>query len=135
MTAGERGGKDGAAAQGLAITETRRLVFARETLLDAILYGERAAAGWLSRAAVHGIAMRSGGDGVTVVVTAERDGRRDLVEVEFGPAQIAAAMIRYCRELRIPLPRSAQKVLELQGDGICLTFTVRLSTAPLHSRL
>lgn len=118
----------------LPVTEIRQLIFARETLLDAILYSERAANGWLSRAAVHGVAVR-GGESVSVVVTAEREGHRNWAEVAFGPAQIAAAMIRYCRQLRIPLPRRGQKSLEVQGDNICLKITVNLTTAPLHSRI
>jgi len=44
-------------------------------------------------------------------------------------------MIRYCRQLRIPLPRSGQKSLEVQGDNICLKITVNLTTAQLHSRI
>src|SRR5262249_10586511 len=105
-----------------------------ETLLDAILYSERASNGWLARAAVQGL-MVLGGEEVRVVVTAERDGQRKYAEAEFGPAQIAAAMIRYCRALRIPLPRGSQKALEVQGDNICLKMTVNLTTAPLHSRI
>jgi hypothetical protein len=118
----------------LPITEVRQLIFARDTLLDAILHSERASNGWLGRAAVHGIAVR-GGETMRVVITAEREGQRNWVEVEFGPAQIAAAMMRYCRALHIPLPRRSQKTLELQGDNICLKITVNLTTMPLHSRV
>jgi hypothetical protein len=118
----------------LPITEIRQLIFSRDTLLDAILYSERARKGWLSRAAVHGVAVRPG-DSVCVVVTAEREGHRTWVEVEFGPAQIAAAMMRYCGALRIPLPRNSQKTLEVQGDNVCLKITLNLTTAPLHSRI
>src|ERR1051325_5555720 len=118
----------------LPVTEIRQLIFPRETLLDAILFSERAANGWLARAPVHGVAVRAGED-VRVVVTAEREGHRDFVEVTFGAAQIAAAMIRYCRQLRIPLPRKAQKSLGVQGDNISLKTTVTLTTMPLHSRI
>jgi hypothetical protein len=135
---GERPGKAGAIAvaapPALPITEIRQLIFSRDTLLDAILYADRASNGWLSRAAVQGVAVRAG-DGISVVVTAEREGHREWTKVELGPAQIAAAMIRYCRALKIPLPRGSQKSLEVQGDNICLKITVNLSTAPLHSRI
>jgi hypothetical protein len=134
MTA-KRGGKvEVDAPPTLPITEIRQLIFSRDTLLDAILYSERASDGWLARAAVHGVTVR-GGESISVVVTAEREGHRKWVEAEFGPAQIAAAMIRYCRALRIPLPRGSQKALEVQGDNICLKITVNLTTAPLHSRI
>ena len=123
-----------AARPTLPITEIRQLIFARDTLLDAILHSERASNGWLGRAAVHGIAVRAG-ENISVVVKAEREGQRNWVEVEFGAAQIAAAMMRYCRELHIPLPRRSQKSLEVQGDNVCLKMTVNLTTLPLHSRI
>jgi hypothetical protein len=136
MTANESGSAKAAVAARptLPITEIRQLIFARDTLLDAILHSERARNGWLGRAAVHGIDVRAGTD-ISVVVTAEREGQRKWVEVAFGPAQIAAAMMRYCRALRIPLPRQSQKTLEVQGDTVCLKITVNLTTMPLHSRI
>lgn len=38
--------------------------------------------------------------------------------------QVAAAIIRYCRSLRIPIPRLAQKIVNPDGDGIALLINV-----------
>ena len=39
--------------------------------------------------------------------------------------QIAAAIIRYCRSLRIPIPRLSQKIVNPDGDGIALLINVQ----------
>lgn len=118
----------------LPITEIRQLVFPRDTLLDAILYVDRQNKGWLHRAVVQGIEI-AGGDTLSVVVTAERDGAKAWTKVAFKPAEIAATMIRYCKANRIPLPRNAAKSLELQGDSLCLKITANVTVVPLHSRI
>ncbi|MBL8838302.1 MAG: hypothetical protein JNL66_18780 [Alphaproteobacteria bacterium] len=118
----------------LPITEIRQLVFPKDTLLDALLYVDRQNKGWLHRAVIHEIQI-SGGDALTVQVTAERDGAKAATKVPFKPAEIAATMIRYCKALKIPLPRNASKQLELQGDSLCLKITVNVTVVPLHSRI
>ena len=118
----------------LPITEIRQLVFPKDTLLDAILFVDRVDKGWLHRAVIQDIQV-SGGDDLSVVVTAERDGAKSWAKVGFKPAQIAATMIRYCKALKIPLPRNARKQLELQGDSLCLKITVNVTVVPLHSRI
>ena len=118
----------------LPLTEIRQLVFPRATLLDAILHADRVNKGWLHRAAIHGVEI-TGGAMPLVTVTAERDGAKSLTKVTFKPAEIAATIIRYCKAIKVPLPRNAQKQLEVQGDSICLKITVNLTTVPLHSRI
>ena len=118
----------------LPITEIRQLVFSRDTLLDAILYTDRVDKGWLHRAVIQKLEI-VGGDALSVVVTAERDGAKAWTKVGFKPAEIAATMIRYCKALKIPLPRNAKKQLELQGDSICLKISVNMTVFPLHSRI
>ncbi len=45
-------------------------------------------------------------------------------EVELSRDQVAAALIRYCSSINVPLPRSAQKVLQPGGDGISLLINI-----------
>jgi hypothetical protein len=120
-------------ASSLAIVDTRQLFFSRNALLDALLFNDRTSQGWLNRATVRDVMVRAG-EGVAVVVTAEREGRHEPEQVEFSSLQIAAAMIRYCRAVKIPLPRNAQKSLEAQGEGICFKIVLNLKIAPLHSQ-
>ena len=39
--------------------------------------------------------------------------------------QIGAAIIRYCRSLRIPIPRLGQKVVNPDGDGVALLINLQ----------
>ena len=48
----------------------------------------------------------------------------DDTEVELSRDQVAAALIRYCSTIKVPLPRSAQKVLQPTDDGISLMINM-----------
>jgi hypothetical protein len=39
--------------------------------------------------------------------------------------QIAAAIILYCRSLRIPIPKQSQKIVNPDGDGIALLVSLQ----------
>ena len=119
----------------LTITERRQLVFSKNVVLDALLSGDQANQGWLCRAAIQGISIRRADDGPRVVVVAERNGQSRWVEEEFGAAQIAATLIRYCRAQGIPLPRAAKKSIDIQGEAICLNISGLVTVPSLHSRL
>ncbi len=45
-------------------------------------------------------------------------------EVKLSRDQVAAALIRYCSSINVPLPRSAQKVLQPAADGISLLINI-----------
>lgn len=45
-------------------------------------------------------------------------------EVVVDSATLAAALILYCRDRRIPLPASADKSLQRFGDQVCLLATI-----------
>ena len=48
----------------------------------------------------------------------------DDTEVELSRDQVAAALIRYCSSISVPLPRSAQKVLQPVDDGIAMLINM-----------
>lgn len=41
-------------------------------------------------------------------------------EIEMEESELAAMLIVYCRKLKIPLPRTGDKSLEVEGDNIAL---------------
>lgn len=41
-------------------------------------------------------------------------------EIEMEEAEVAAMLIIYCRKMKIPLPRAAEKSMEVDGDRIAL---------------
>ncbi len=45
---------------------------------------------------------------------------KDLSEILLSRDHLAAALISYCSRRRIPVPRSAQKNLKVEGANICL---------------
>jgi len=51
-------------------------------------------------------------------------GSEEATEVELSRDQVAAALIRYCSNIKVPLPHSAQKVLQPGDDGIYLLINI-----------
>ena len=51
-------------------------------------------------------------------------------EVKLGREQVAASLIRYCGLNSIPLPRSAQKVLQIQDGAISLMVSMDSAARP-----
>ena len=49
---------------------------------------------------------------------------KDLSEISLSRDQLAAALISYCSRRRIPVPRSAQKNLKVEGARVCLFIHV-----------
>ncbi len=59
-----------------------------------------------------------------VVLKYADTGPEEADEVELSRDQVAAALIRYCSSINVPLPRSAQKVLQPGDDGISLLINI-----------
>jgi hypothetical protein len=53
-----------------------------------------------------------------------RSGRSDPVTVSLARAEVSDALIGFCTEIGIPLPRAGKKVLWPHGDGISLMVTL-----------
>ena len=51
-------------------------------------------------------------------------------EVKLGREQVAASLIRYCGVNDIPLPRSAQKVLQAQDGALSLMVSMDSASRP-----
>jgi len=48
-------------------------------------------------------------------------------EFEMEESEVAAMLIVYCRKMKIPLPRTANKSLEVEGDNIALIVSKAMS--------
>ena len=66
---------------------------------------------------------------VTMVFTPANPSHPD--EVSLSRDQTAAALIRYCMEHRIPLPRHAQKVLQVQEAERTVALMMKVSLSPV----
>lgn len=49
-------------------------------------------------------------------------------EVEIQESELAAMLILYCREARIPLPRSGSKAIEMNGEHVVLVTSKAIPT-------
>ena len=61
---------------------------------------------------------------VMVVLKYAVTGPDENNEVELSRDQVAAALIRYCSSINVPLPRSARKVLQPTDKGISLMINI-----------
>lgn len=50
-------------------------------------------------------------------------------ELEMAESEVAAMLIVYCRKLKIPLPRTAEKAIKVEGDNIALIVSKTLTLA------
>ena len=106
----------------VTIKESRRLLLALETVLDALVHLDRRTNGPLSRGEVlqaDFVTDQVNGDAIEVAVRMP-DSTIEWLRFDFGA--IAAAIISYCRAKKIPLPLSGVKSIELTKEGI--TFSI-----------
>lgn len=109
----------------------RRLVLPIETVVDALLQFDRDRAGTLSWGVVLDATIESQPTpGLQLVLKSRRSG---AVESRFFalPA-IAAAIINYCRQSRIPLPRNGDKTLEIVPEGFAFCIRTTLNVPRWH---
>ncbi len=66
--------------------------------------------------------------GLALIVTVNHKADGSVNTVRFDQASIAAALIRFCIEKKIPIPKSAEKSVEAVGQAVSLTL--RLGGAP-----
>ena len=59
-----------------------------------------------------------------VVLKYADTGPAETKEVGLSRDQVAAALIRYCSSVNVPLPRSARKVLQPVDDGIAMLINM-----------
>jgi len=102
-------------------SETRNIVFSQNELLEAIgRYVKHVRhpmpAGKITRCHIEP-------DGnVSVIVDHNADGSNHVVE--FSHAMVAAALIRFCIEKSIPIPRKSEKTVHGEADGMALNFRI-----------
>lgn len=63
-------------------------------------------------------------DASKVLVRIENAHSSTSQDIEFSSDFLAAALMLYCRTLRIPLPKTAQKSVEFIPDGVILRVQI-----------
>ena len=125
----------------LRIHETRRLMVPLETAVDAVLELDQSRTGELSGARLHSARVlgldEDDGPGLEVVVQkTEYYGKPLGLHRSLYPlSAVAAALLRYCIKSRIPVPRRAEKSIEVVADGFVLTLQISNDLVRMHGAL
>ena len=64
---------------------------------------------------------------VQLTVQNNYEGRADTgkrYEVSLAAPVVGAALLQFCIEKKIPMPKSAKKALQITGDGLVMTITL-----------
>ncbi len=82
----------------------------------------------LPQAAIHDLEV---GEDHNAAVTIKFDTMdpQDIKEVRLSRDQMGAALIRYCGEQKIPIPRNGQKVLKIEGQEIALMINIHWNSS------
>jgi hypothetical protein len=107
------------------IIDSRQIQFSAEALKEAVrtyreLFPQKQPPGLLGTIAIRGLNPLSLG------VKVQAMGSRVYREVEMTESEVAAMLILYCRKLKIPLPRNADKAIKVQGDNLSLIVSKTL---------
>ncbi len=109
--------------------ELRKIVFSKDEILTAVydhcLRNHKA----MPAAAVTDVEVSRTHE-VTVVLHFDVSDPQDERSLEIGSADVAAAMIRYCSRIGVPLPRSARKALQPEGSGLAMLINLNYRPAP-----
>ncbi|MGH8186906.1 MAG: hypothetical protein ACREUC_10110 [Steroidobacteraceae bacterium] len=106
------------------VHEVRRLLLPVETVVDAVLQLDRDAGGKLSHGTLVEVVLESPPE-PGLSLAAKLPGALTAERRKFPLPAIAAAIINWCRQSRIPLPRQGKKTLEIVPEGFA--FTVETS--------
>lgn len=106
----------------MKITETRTLTFSDNTLIESINRHVSRKRLTIQPGQVENITYDDHSDVAIVLTILADDGR--MVESRFDAEFIAAAMIRFCIDEKIPVPRTARKRVLLDNGRASLEFTM-----------
>ena len=104
--------------------ETRKISFSQLELSDAIERFAKSTKRAMPPGRIVGCAIGANGGGVTVSMTVKNSADGASGTVRFDHASVAAALIRYCMETKIPLAKAAEKSVQAEGAGVALTLRI-----------
>lgn len=104
-------------------SELRRIVFSNDELKIAIAEHNRRAKEKLPVGAVQACEpLPDGGGAVRLEIVNQSYG--EAQNVELSPETVGAALVRYCIQHKIPLPKKAHKSIHVQGDKLVLNVSI-----------
>ncbi len=103
--------------------ELRKIHFSKEEVQAAVVNYCLRAKIRLPNENIEDLGVQADPEAMVVLRYAATDPEETSV-VELSRDQVAAALIRYCSAINVPLPRGAQKVLQPGDDGIYLLINI-----------
>ena len=104
-------------------SERRFIVFTSEEAIDAIARFSKMLDTPLFRGKPTELHVRKNPQ-VRAILEVEKRGGEEIETIDLNSSHLAAALINFCRELRIPLPRKAKKELDVSGEQLVLRLKV-----------
>jgi hypothetical protein len=104
-------------------TETRRITFSSEELVQALSRHRRDEKQPLPESRIRGSKVENGeGPIPRVTLMLDPAGGDGAISMDFRPTEVAVALIKFCRLKRIPLPKRANKSLGVDNGKIALVL-------------
>ena len=103
-------------------TELRKIIFSEEEIIKAVLSQNSRSPKKLPPGDIVKVATAGGGANMKISIfdpTAEQ-----TKTVTLGASYLAAAMLGFCIENKIPVPRIADKSVEVLGDSFALKISI-----------
>ena len=104
-------------------SETRKLAFSKAELQAALVSYALRSKMKLPKAEIEKVIVSVEGDTSVRLIFGPSD-PNEAAEVEFSQEHVAAAIILYCRDQSIPLPRDSHKVLLVEDNSISMMMQV-----------
>lgn len=107
------------------IVDSRHIMFSPEAIREALknyrtLFPQKQPPGLLGPIVVRGV------DPLVLGVKVQAMGSTVYREIEMDENEVAAMLILFCRTLKVPLPRTASKSIEVEGENIALIVSKAL---------
>lgn len=99
--------------------DSRSLVLPPDTIVDALIEFDRAHKRWPEHARPESARLDPGEVGISV----RQAGQDAPTERTYSLATIAAAIIHYCAKMRVPVPKSASKSVNVTPDGVTMVLS------------
>jgi hypothetical protein len=113
------------------VHEVRRILLPIETVVDAVLQLDRDGGGRLSHGTLVEVVLEPPPE-PGLALSAKLPGALNAERRKFPLPAIAAAIINWCRQARIPLPRHGKKTLEIVPEGFAFTVETTAEVARWH---
>jgi hypothetical protein len=113
-------------------TELRQLIFSRDELAEAIANYNGAATNGVPAGRIMFCKVTQN-SGIFVTVKIVPEGETEVHTVHLDKNTVGAALMKYCLDKNIPMPKKASKTLQAIGDNIAMSLCIDSTSEELPS--